>query len=74
MSEYRIISICQRTINIINCAQEGVSLISKQGTVKKKNACLFQHHGHRNKMDSEYLESYVGIYVHASDLDQGVVL
>ena len=53
MSEYRIISICQRTINIINCAQEGVSLISKQGTVKKKNACLFQHHGHRNKMDSK---------------------
>ena len=59
MSQYRIISICQRTINIFNCAQEGASLISKQGAVKKKNAYLFQHQGHRNKMDSEYLESYV---------------
>ena len=36
MSQYQIISICQRTINIINCAQEGASLNSKQGTVKKK--------------------------------------
>ena len=27
MSQYRIISICQRTINIINCAQEGVCLL-----------------------------------------------
>ena len=59
MSQYRIISICQRTINIFNCPQEGASLISKQGAVKKKNAYLFQHQGHRNKMDSEYLESYV---------------
>ena len=41
MSQYRIISICQRTINIINCAQEGASLISKQGAVKKKmRICL----------------------------------
>ena len=74
MSQYRIFSICQRTINIINCAQEGASLISKQRAVKKKNAYLFQHQGHRNKMDSEYLESDVWIYAHASDLDQGVVL
>ena len=36
MSPYQIISICQRTINIVNCAQEGVSLKSKQGAVKKK--------------------------------------
>ena len=50
MSQYRIISIFDirmfviriisifviRTINIINCAQEGASLISKQGAVKKK--------------------------------------
>ena len=52
MSQYQIISIYQRTINIINCAQEGVSLISKQGEVKKKNCYLFQHQGHTNKMDS----------------------
>ena len=74
MSQYRIISICQGTISIINCAQEGASLISKQRAVKKKNAYLFQHQGRRNKMDSEYLESDVWIYAHASDLDQGVVL
>ena len=40
MSQYRIISICQRTINIINCAQEGAS-ISKQGAVKKKMRICF---------------------------------
>ena len=33
--------ICQRTINIINCAQEGASLISKQGAVKKKMCIRF---------------------------------
>ena len=59
MSQYRIISICQRTINIVNCAQEGESLISKQGAVKKKNAYLFQHQDHTSKMDSEYLENEV---------------
>ena len=53
------IGICQRTINIINCAQEGASLIIEQEAVKKKNAYLFEHQGHRNKMDSEYLENYV---------------
>ena len=57
MSQYRII--CQTTIIIINCAQEGASLISKQGAVKKKNAYLFEHQGQTNKMDSEYLENYV---------------
>ena len=56
MSQYRINSICQRTINIINCAQEGASLISKHGAVKKKIR-IKKHQGHRNKMDSEYLES-----------------
>ena len=59
MSQYRIISIRQRTTNIINCTQEGTSLITKQGAVKKKNAYLFQHQGHINKMDSKYLENYV---------------
>ena len=40
ISQHQIISICQRTINIINYAQEGASLISKQGEVKKKK-CIF---------------------------------
>ena len=41
MSQYRIISICQRTINIIDCAQVSASLITKQGAVKKKmRICL----------------------------------
>ena len=35
------IGICQRTINIINCAQEGASLIIEQEPVKKKmRTCL----------------------------------
>ena len=59
MSQHQIISIYKRTINIINCAQEGVSLICKQREVKKKkNAYLLQHQGHTNKMGSEYLENY----------------
>ena len=58
MSQYRIISIFQRTVNIINCAQEGASLITYQGVVKK-SAYLFQHSGHTNKMDLEYLGNYV---------------
>ena len=37
MSQHRIFSTCQRTINIINCAQEGTSLICKQGAVN----CIF---------------------------------
>ena len=59
MSQHLIISISQRTINIINCAQEGGSLFCKQEVVKKKNAYLFQHRGHTNKMNSVYLENYV---------------
>ena len=35
MSQYRITSIFQRTINIINEAQEGTSLMAKQGAVMK---------------------------------------
>ena len=37
----RIIRICHRTISIINCAHEGVSLVTKQEAVKKKNAYWF---------------------------------
>ena len=29
MSQYRIISTCQRTVNIINCTQKGASVITK---------------------------------------------
>ena len=49
MSEYQIISICQRTINIIfiNCTQEGVSLISKQGEVKKENVFVSTSRPHK---------------------------
>ena len=56
------------------CAQEGASFITKQGEVKKKKSFLFQDQDHANQMDSEYLENYVRIYAHTSDLDQGVVL
>ena len=42
MSQYHNISICQETVNIIDCPQ------------KDKNAYLFQHQGYTNKMDSEY--------------------
>ena len=41
MSQYRIISIYERTINFINYTQEGASLISKQGAVKKKIRICF---------------------------------
>ena len=61
MSQYCIIRICQRTINIIKCVQEGPSLITEQGAVKEKNAYLFQHQRHTDK-------------IHSDDLTQGVVL
>ena len=58
MSQYRMVSIWQRNINIINYAQEGVSLISRQGAIKKKNnTCLCQHQGRPHEQN---------------DLDQGV--
>ena len=41
---------------------------------KGKNAYLFQHQNHMNKMDSEYLEKYVSIYSHAYGLNQGLIL
>ena len=36
LPKIRIIRICHRTINIINCTHEGVSLVTKQEAVKKK--------------------------------------
>ena len=41
ISQYQIIRICKRMINITNCAQEDASLISEQGTVKKKMHIFF---------------------------------
>ena len=69
-----LVLVKELSISFINCAQEGTSLISKQGAVKKKNMYLFQHQGHTSKMDSKYLENYVWIYAQVIDLDQGVVL
>ena len=39
----------------------------------QKNAYLFQHQGHTNKMDSEYLENHVWISGHGNDLDHEIV-
>ena len=47
MSEYRIINICQTTIEIINCIQKGASLITTQRG-SKENVYLFEHQDHRN--------------------------
>ena len=41
MSQYRMISICLKTISIFNCAQDGASLITKQEAVKKKICICF---------------------------------
>ena len=41
MSQYRIINICQITNNVINCAQESVSLLTKGGAVKIKMQICF---------------------------------
>ena len=39
MSQYRIISIFLKNINIVNRAKEGSSLITKKGALKK--ICVF---------------------------------
>ena len=41
MSQYCIISVCQRTINIINCPQKSSSLITEQRAVKEKMRISF---------------------------------
>ena len=58
MSQYQTSRICQRTINISNCAQKGTCLITKKET-GKKDAYLFQHQGQTDKMDPEYLKNHV---------------
>ena len=49
MSQNRIISICQRNINIINCAQEGASLITEQEAVKKQMRICLNSKARRTK-------------------------
>ena len=50
ISQYRIISVIQRTINIINCAKEGASLITKQGAVKKKYVFVSTSRPHKQNV------------------------
>ena len=50
MSQHQVISICQRIINIINCAQEGALWINKLSS-KEKNTYFFQHQGYMDKMN-----------------------
>ena len=73
-----LVFVIELLISFINCAPEVASSISKQWAVKKKkkkkNAYLFQYQDHSSKMDSQYLDCYVSIYAHASDLEQDVVL
>ena len=59
MSQYCIIRICQRAINIINCAQEGASLITEQGVVKEKMRICFNIKATRTKWIQSNLENYV---------------
>ena len=58
MSQYCIISICQRTINIINCAQEGESLITEQGAVKEKMRIVSTSMPHEQN-GFKWIENYV---------------
>ena len=71
-----LVFVIELLISFINCAPEVASSISKQEAVKKKkkNAYLFQYQDHESKIDSQYLDCYVSIYAHASELEQGVVL
>ena len=57
MIQHRIISICQRTINVINCAQEGASLICKQGAVRKKMRIYFKIKAARAKWIQSILKT-----------------
>ena len=49
MSQCCIVSVCQRAINIINCAQKGSSLITEQGSVKEKMRICFNIKAPRTK-------------------------
>lgn len=42
ISQVQIMSICQETINVINCVQDGTSLCTNQEAVKKSvRICLY---------------------------------
>ena len=56
MSQYHIISVCQRTINIINI-QEGVSLITEKGVVKEKVRTFFNIKATRTKWIQSILKT-----------------
>ena len=47
MSQYQIIIICQKTTNIIYCAEEGICLTIKQDSVKKKIHICFKSRSHK---------------------------
>ena len=47
MSQVRIISIHQRLSNIINSTEDGASLITKQGAVKKQGVFLSTSRPHK---------------------------
>ena len=49
MSQCCIISVCQRAFNIINCGEEGASLITEQGAVKEKMRICFNIKATRTK-------------------------
>ena len=60
MGQYRINSICQGTIDIINYAQECAPLITYQGAVKKKlSICFNIKAAQTQSIDSEYFEKYI---------------
>ena len=69
MSKHRIIRICQRTINIVNCAQEGTSLICKQGAVKKKMHICFNIKATRIKWIQNILKTMFENMLTQSGLD-----
>ena len=67
----------QRTINIVNCAQEGASLITEQGVVREKMSICFNIKAIQTKWIQngfKILENYVWIYIHTNDLNQDVAL
>ena len=49
MNQCCIISVYQRAINIINCAQEGSALITEQGAIKEKMRIRFNIKDTRRK-------------------------
>ena len=72
MSQYCIIGICQRAINIINCAQDGASVITEHGAVKEKIRIYFNIKATRTKWIQIILKTMFEFML--NDLNQDVVL